>query len=353
MSSSSRHESLAARIVALAAALALAALYPLAASSEPGAALKAFFLGPFSNSYAFFGFLESAAPLLFCALGAGFAFRAGIFNLGGEGQAALGALAAALTVQGLGAGRLPPSAIILAAILAAAAAGAALALLSTAAELWSGAEVLLTSFLFSQAALIVVDWAIGGPLKAQDSNLLAMPLIPRALLLPRLAPPSILSLAAPMALATAVLLSLVVDRSRPGYELRLFGRNRHFALASGLGSGLGALAMGVSGALSGVGGAVILLGATGRAVEGMTGGVGWNGLAVALIAGSDPLGAVPASLLFAWLDAGARQGSILADLSPDASIVMKAVALFLITAKIGSGWHPRRTWQAGAAGRGL
>ena len=349
----SRRESVVARVVALGAALALAAVYPLAASSEPLGALRAFFLGPFSSSYAFFGLLESAAPLLFCALGAAFAFRAGIFNLGGEGQAAVGALAAALTVQGLDASALPPPLVLVVAIAAAGAAGSALALLSTAAELWSGAEVLLTSFLVSQAALIAVDWAIGGPLKAASSNLLAMPLIPRRLLLPRLAPPSNLSLAAPLALVAAAFLYLAMDRSRAGYELRLFGRNRLFALSSGLSEGLGSFAMATSGALSGVGGAMLVLGATGRAVQGMTGGVGWNGLAVALIAASNPLGAVPASLLFAWLDAGARQGSILADLSPDASVVMKAVALFLITAKIGSGWHPRRTWQAGAAGRGL
>jgi simple sugar transport system permease protein len=349
----SRRESIAARTVALAAALGLAALYPFVASSEPLVALRAFFLGPFSNSYAFSTLLESAAPLLFCALGAGFAFRAGIFNLGGEGQAAVGALAAALTVQGLGSQALPPYLVLLAALLAAASAGAALALLSTLAEWWSGAEILLTSFLFSQAALIAVDWAIGGPLKSPDSNLLAMPSIPPAFRLPRLAPPSNLSLAAPLALLFALFVALLVDRTRSGYELKLFGRNRLFARASGLGEGLGALAMAASGALSGMAGAMLVLGATGRAVQGMTGGVGWNGLAVALIAGSHPLGAVPASLLFAWLDAGARQSSILADLSPDASVVMKAVALFLITTRIGSGWHPRRTWQAGAAGRGL
>ena len=348
----SRRESLTARIVALAAALALAALYPLVASHEPLSALHAFFLGPFSSSYAFYSLLESAAPLLICALGAGLAFRAGVFNLGGEGQAAVGTLAAALTVQGLESSGLPPALVLFAGLLAAGAAGSLLALLSTAAELWSGAEVLLTSFLFSQAALVAVDWAIGGPLKASESNLLAMPPIPAPFRLPRLAPPSTLSLAAPLALALAFLVSLAVDRTRSGYELRLFGRNRLFARASGIGEGVGALAMAASGALGGIAGATLVLGMTGRAVEGMTGGVGWNGLAVALVAGSHPMGAVPAALFFAWLDAGARQGSILSNLSPDASVVMKAVALFLITARIGSGWHPRRTWKAGAPGRG-
>ncbi|HTX72559.1 MAG TPA: ABC transporter permease [Rectinemataceae bacterium] len=346
------HEGVAARFVALAASFALAALYPLLASPHPLPALRAFFYGPFSNLYNLLGLLEAAAPLLVCALGASLAFRAGVFNLGGEGQAAVGTLASALTVQALGGAGLPASVVLPCAILAAAAAGSLLALLSTAAELWSGADVLLTSFLLSQAALVVVDWAVGGPLKAASSNLLAMPPIPTSLRLPRLAAPSTLSLAAPIALGLALLVSFAVERSRSGYELKLYGRNRLFARSSGIGEQVGTRAMAASGAMAGIAGAFLVLGIAGRAVKGMTGGVGWNGLAVALISGSHPIGAVPASLFFAWLDAGARQGSIMADLSPDASIVMKAVALFLITARIGSGWRPRRTWMAGAAGRG-
>ena len=80
-----------------------------------------------------------------------------------------------------------------------------------------------------------------------------------------------------------------------------------------------------------------MLGQAGRAIKGMTGGVGWDGLSIALVAGYDPIAAVPSALFFAWLDAGARQGSILADLSPDSSAIMKAAVLFLITAAAGSG----------------
>ncbi len=76
------------------------------------------------------------------------------------------------------------------------------------------------------------------------------------------------------------------------------------------------------------------MGQAGRAVKGMTGGVGWNGLAVALISGSDGIGAIPAALFFSWLDSGTRQASMLSDLSADSSSVLKAVALFLITARL-------------------
>jgi simple sugar transport system permease protein len=323
------------RLAALAVALAFAVLYALIASTDPRGALAAFFLGPFSSLYSFLALLESSAPLLACALGACIAFRAGAFNLGGEGQASVGTLAAALTVAALSrAPNLPVAIVIGAAIAVAAAAGAALALLSAIAERRTGAEVMLTSFLLAQAAIIVVDWAIGGPLKDPSANLLSMSAIPERLRLPRIAPPSPLSLAFPLSVLLALCTVFFTKATRAGAELRLLGKNPAFARAVGLSPGLGAKAMAASGALAGIAGAFLVLGQAGRAVKGMTGGVGWNGLAVALIAGTDGVGALPAALFFSWLEAGSRQAAMLADLSPDASSVLEAVALFLITAKI-------------------
>jgi len=336
------------RIAALGAALLFAALYALLASSDPHTAFLAFFVGPFSSSYSIYALLESSAPLLVCALGACIAFRAGAFNLGGEGQASVGTLAAALAASALaGAVALPPLIGIAAVILAAAAAGAGLALLSAIAERRTGAQVMLTSFLLSQTAIIAVDWAIGGPFRDSLSNLLAMPAIGSRLRLPLLALPSPLSLAFPISIVLAACTVFFTKATRMGSEIRLLGKNREFARAMGLSPRLGAWALGISGALAGTAGAFLVLGQSGRAVVGMTGGVGWNGLAVALIAGSDGLGALPAALFFAWLDSGSRQASILADLSPDASSVLKAVALFLITAKI-AGPRLKRRPSSGA-----
>jgi riboflavin transport system permease protein len=324
-----------ARVVALAAALAFAALYALVASSDPKEALYAFFVSPFASPYAFLSFLESSASLLCCSLGACIAFRAGAFNLGGEGQAAVGTLAAALAAASLGGGigGNPPGALGIAlAILAAALAGSALAFLSALAERKAGAQVMLTSFLFGQAAIILVNWAVGGPLKDPSANLLGMAAVPEGIRLPLLAPPSPLSLAFPLSLLFAAGLALFTRGTRAGVEQRLYGKGRAFARAAGFSPRIGDWSMAASGALSGIGGALLVLGQAGRAFKDMTGGIGWNGLAVALVAGSDGLGALPAALFFSWLDSGSRQASMLADLSPDSSAVMKGIALFLITA---------------------
>ncbi len=318
---------------ALAAAICLAAFYALVASSVPGLALRAFFLGPLSSRYAFFSLLGEASPLLLAALGASLAFKAGVFNLGGEGQAALGGLVAAL-VLGAAASRglWPPFAIAIA-LVAAAISSALLACLSAAAERFAGAETLLTSFLFSQAVLLAVDWAVAGPLRDPGSNLLAMPPIPKHYLLPRLAPPSPLDGGALIALGLALAFAFLLGRTRIGYELRLYGANPLFARVQGLSPALAWWPLATSGALHGLAGALLVMGSSGRAVKGLSGGVAWNGIAVALVAGTEPLFTLPASLFFAWLDLGARASALFADLSPDASAIMKAAVLFLVTAR--------------------
>ena len=328
------------RIVAVGAALLIAVLYAFIASSDPRQALKAFFLGPLSSWYPFLALLESSASLLLCALGACIAFRAGAFNLGGEGQASVGTLAAAIVAGASGGSCLSPAFVIAAAILAAAAAGAALALISALAERWTGAQIMLTSFLLSQATIIAVDWAVGGPLKDPASNLLGMPPIAANFRLPLLSRPSPLSLAFPLSIGAALCTVFFTKATRTGLELRMLGKNPQFARAAGLSPALGVWAMAISGALGGTAGSFLVLGQAGRAIKGMTGGVGWNGLAIALIAGSDGLGAVPAALFFAWLDSGSRQASILADLSPDASSILVAAALLLITAKLRARGRP-------------
>ncbi len=326
------------RAAALSAALVLTALYALVASGFELSALYAFFVSPFASPYAFLSLLERAAPILACAAGASIALRSGAMNLGGEGQVAVGALASAIAIEYLSGLGSQPMLAALAAFVAAMLAGAFLAWISAAAEKWSGADIMLTSFLLSQAAVIAVDWAVGTALRDEASNLLAMAPIQAAYRLPRLAPPSPLSAASPIALSLAIAAYLFLSRSRKGFEIELYGRNSRFGRAVGIEPGIRPLAMAASGALGGIAGAFLVLGPAGRAVKGMTGGIGWDGLSVALVAGSDPLAAAPTAIFFSWLDAGARQGALLADLSPDAGAIMKSAALFLVTAAaIGGG----------------
>lgn len=316
----------------LALALIAAAAYMLASSDQPGRALIAFFVSPLSNPTVFLNLLEQAAAPCLCALGAAIVFRSGDFNLGGEGQAYAGGLAAILTL--LSASRLPGALGLPAGLLVGALAGSFVSFPSALSRRWTGADVLLSTFLVSQTVVLVLDWAIAGPLRDPTSNLIATPLIASSALLPRLLPPSSLSLSLPIAAVAALGLDRFLRRSRRGMELSMFGGNPAFAASIGFRVRAYAFwPLITSGALHGLAGALIALGGNGRAVRGMTGGVGWNGIAIALLAGNDPRWILPAALFFSWLDAGSRQASILAGVSIDVGAVAKALVLLLATAK--------------------
>ncbi len=322
----------AARFPPIVVALGFAVIEALLASAEPGKALASFFLGPFANLWSFMTLVNSAAPLLIAAIAASVAFRAGIFNLGGEGQAAVGLLAGSLTLAGLSG--LPAPLAIPLALSVSAIAGGLLALVSALAERRFGASVLLTTFLFSQAALVVVDYLLGGPLRDPASNLLGMRPLPASHLFPRLVEGLPFSLAPLVALAVAILIIMLIKATRSGFELGLFGHSRRFALTQGLDPKLDLWPLLLSGCLYGVAGCFVILGSSGQAVQGMSAGLGWNGLAVSLVAATDPLFAIPATLFFAFLDAGARSASILSDLSPETAAIMKALVLLFVTARV-------------------
>ncbi len=322
----------ALRRVALSVGLAgfFIALLAYFASSDPAATLRAFFLVPFRSRTFFPSALEAAAPLALAAVGVLVAFRSGHFSLGGEGQVYAGAVLAAL------AGIYAPSGALgfSLALLAGCAGGSLVAAPAALGKRWANADVLLTTFLISQASLFIADWAIAGPLRDPANNLVAMLPVPRASRLPRLWPPAATSPAPFLALLAAVAAWYYFSRTRSGRKLGLYGKNPLMAKLQGYPTGLYSwLPLLAAGAAHGAAGAFLSLGANGTAVRGISGGIGWSAIGVSLIAGNEALAVPFAALLFAWLDAGARQAAILSDLPPDAAMVVKALVIFAATAK--------------------
>lgn len=318
--------------VALTSAALLAAMAAVFLSDEPAAALRAFFVAPFGSRGAFLSTIELAAPLAVCALGVIVSFRAGHYSLGGEGQAYAGSFAAALTAPVLY-DVLGPAAAPMA-IVVGAMAGAIVATPPAMGRRFAGADVLLTSILVSQGVIFTVDWAIGGPFRDVSSNLVAMEALPRGALLPRLAPPSTLTAASIVALAACLAAAFYFDRTRSGAAHDLYGRNQRFAELQGFDvARLSWAPIIVAGMLHGAAGAMMALGAKGTAIRGMSGGIGWSAIGAALVAGSRPQALPFAAILFAWLDAGSRQASILSDLPPDAGQAIKAIVILAVSAR--------------------
>jgi len=317
---------------ALATATVLAAAAAAALSSEPTVALRAFFFAPFVTSSSFLSMLELSAPLALCALGVIVTFRAGHYSLGGEGQAYAGSFAAAAVgyLGFLGDG----NSATIAALVAGALAGGLVAALPAAGKRFAGDDVLLTSILISQGAIFLIDWAIGGPLRDQTGNLIAMPPLSRGILLARLAPPSTLTVAPFVAIALCVVAAFYFDRTRSGAAHDLYGKNPRFAVLQGIDAKrLSWAPILAAGILHGLAGAFMVLGAKGTALRGMSGGIGWSAIGAALVAGSRPSAVPFAALLFAWLDSGARQAGVLSDLPPDAGLAIKALVILVVSAR--------------------
>ncbi|PKL26549.1 MAG: hypothetical protein CVV47_01040 [Spirochaetae bacterium HGW-Spirochaetae-3] len=318
--------------IAVATAAALAALAAAALSGEPSTALRAFFVAPFSNASSILNMVELSAPLALCALGVIVTFRAGHYSLGGEGQAYAGSIAAAAAGY-YGYAALGPGAT-LAAVVAGVLAGAAVAALPAMGRRFAGAEVLLTSILVSQGFIFVIDWAIGGPLRDRSGNLIAMPALETEALLARLEPPSTLTVAPFVVLILCVAASFYFERTRSGAAHDLYGRNPRFAELQGYDvERLSWAPVVASGMLHGLAGALMVLGAKGTAIRGMSGGIGWSAIGAALVAGSRPSAVPLAALLFAWLDSGARQAAVLSDLPPDAGMAIKALVILVVSSR--------------------
>ena len=317
--------------VTLAASFAAAILLLLAFADDFPAALRFFFLSPFGNSYSFGNMLASTVPLMLAGLGVSVAFASRNFNLGGEGQVYSGGLAAVVVCLAFPGGS--PFVVQIMAALAGATVGALIGSLSGALKRALDVDELISSFLVSAIVVLVVDFLITGPLQDGSSNFQTTLAIAPALRFPRILPPSSLSTGIFLGLAVSLLAKIAFDRTRFGYELRVYGQGGEFAKYCGIDTGLYTLLpMGLSGALHGLAGAAMIMGSYYKAMKGFSAGVGWSAISVALIAHNDPLAVIPAAFFLAYLDAGAKGVMIGSNVSSEIISVVQAVIFFLITA---------------------
>ena len=243
-----------------------------------------------------------AVPLAGMALVAAIPLRGGMVNLGGDGQLVVGGLTAALVPLHLG-----PSGILacpVAMLLAMLAAGL-YAALAAWGEVMAGVPMLISSLLLSYPAVGLASYLVGFPLRDRSSGLPQTPMIPDAARLPPLG--DALSVGAFAVLAVAVVFVVFDRRSVAGYELRMRGLNARFARYGGVALGRQAIgAMVASGAVAGLTGSVIVLGAQFRFTDGalISPNYTWSGLMAALLAGGEPLGTLAGALFFAALQTG-------------------------------------------------
>lgn len=318
-------------LLAFGLALAVGAVLMLLSGLDPVAAYAALIGGALGSPDRIAFALNKATPYILVGVGVALCFRANVINIGGEGQIAVGGIAT--TWLALHGAALPSGLLMPACLLAGMAGGALWAGLAAAIRLWRGVHEVLCTLLLNFVALLLVAEVLKGDMGEPGAGFPQSPLLPQASWLPRL-PGLTLHLGIVLAAAAAVAGSLVLWRTVFGFRLRVLGASRNAAAYAGIGFTRSVLTvMLISGALSGLAGAIEVLGIHRRLIEGFANGIGFTAIGIALLAGSSPLAALPAGLLFGLLEAGAlsmqRQVGVPSSLVP---IIQGLTMVFVLCA---------------------
>lgn len=338
---------IAASAVTSLAVLLLAALLA-AGGYDVGTALGALWRGSVGSSYAFFSAtLVRSTPLMLAGLAVALAFRAGVWNIGAEGQLLAGATAAIGAIALPGAGSLRLVLALLAGAIAGALWAAPAALLRR-----RGVLEVISTIMLNFIALDLVGYLVRGPLQEPTHAYPQSVTIPLEARLPRV-PGTRLHLGVAIAFLAAALLRVVMRRSAWGFRVRAVGANPRAAASAGL-IDVERTAMGVflvSGALAGLAGGIEVTGVTYALYEGLSPGYGYTAIAVALLARLDPLFVAPSALLFGGLEAGAT--AMQRDAGVPASLVTLVegalVLLVLLLPLVSNRWGARAMRTSGAA----
>ncbi len=282
--------------------------------------------------------LTAATPLILSGLGLALGFRAGMFNIGAEGQILMGGMAA--VIVGFSFPGLPWAVHLPLAMLGGVVVGAIYAGIAGVLRATTGAHEVISTIMLNLISFRLVDYLLRQPWiqKAGRADPISESVLPSAEL------PRLLAWIDPnlrvhagifVALAAVLLVWWVLFRTRLGFEFRASGESPDAARYAGMRAGLIIVSvMAFAGAMSGLAGANQTLGVLGRATPGFSAGIGFNAISVALLGRSHPVGVLFAGLLFGALEAGGRQMQVDAGVSIDLIAIIQALIIVFIAAPL-------------------
>jgi ABC-type uncharacterized transport system permease subunit len=297
----------------VAVAFLAAGLVVLAIGESPWEALSIMMRGALGSDQGLGYTLYYATSFIFTGLAVAVAFHAGHFNIGGEGQALMGGLGAALVALGLP--FLPWPILMPLCVAGAAAAGAAWAFLPAWLQAYRGSHIVITTIMFNFIAATFLIYLLVGPMKMAGSMAPETARFVDGATLPSLAAlaggfgftlaRTPLNLSFVIAVLAAIGVWVLIWRTRLGYAIRTVGANPDAAIYAGIKPArITIIALLISGALAGLMATNEILGAQARLINEFTAGAGFVGIAVALLGRGHPFGIMLAALLFGVLTQG-------------------------------------------------
>ncbi len=321
--------------IGVAAALIIGGITMAASGYNPFVAYKALFYGGLVKNWSVS--VLNATPLIFTGLSVAFAFKAGLFNIGAEGQYYVGAVVATFLGIYL---HLPPFFSIIIIFLVAGLLAASYNYVPAILKVKTGAHEVITTMMFAQIARYLSAIAIramGG--SSAGSHPYVTDSILKSNWLPKLKSlfPSANyrdHIGIMIAIGMALLVQYILVRTKFGFEIRAVGQNKDAARGQGINVGRTILmALLVAGFLSGLAGVNQVLGLDHRLYENLNAGYGWDGISVALLASNNPIGVIFTSLLWGILASGGQYMSRTIQTPNSIVAIIKGIILFLIVAK--------------------
>ena len=333
-------------LVLLAVALGMLAVLLIATGHEVIPALSALVRGAFGSYYAITSAtIVRMVPLALAGLAISVAFRAGILNIGAEGQLLMGA-AAATAISGT-LGGVPWFIGIPVMLGAGAIAGGAWAAIAGALRLRFGVLEVISTIMLNFVAQYLTGWLVRGPLQEPTRvNPQSVTLAPEWQM-PVLLDGTRLHAGVLLVVMVAIAVWWWLSRTASGFQLRAVGANPTAAASAG-GIDVPRTMFGaflVSGLLAGLAGSVEYTGITYALYENFSPGYGYTAIAVALLARLHPLGVVATALLFGALEAGAN--TMQRDAGVPNVVVSVVEALLILLVLAADRWRPSRAAETG------
>lgn len=326
-------------IIAIVVGFLIGAIFLSIAGISPMVAYGKLFDSVFSKPKYLVWTLIYASPLIFTGLSVAFSFRTGVFNIGAEGQYVVGSLAAC--VVGILV-KAPAGIHAILCIIAAAAAGCIWSLLVGVLKVKRGIHEVLSFIMFNWIAFYLSNYVVnltaihkeGGGEASKDVLDSARILLPEGI--SKALNCSSANWGFMIAVAAGIIIWVLIEKTTLGYKLKAVGFNNHAAKFAGINSDKSVLtALGISGALAGLGGAVQLLGMSGRLSQfASQEGFGFEGITVALIGGSSPIGCIFAGIFYGAMKYGGSKLSIVKAPAEVVDIIMGCVILFIAISQV-------------------
>jgi ABC-type uncharacterized transport system permease subunit len=280
-------------------------------------------LGPLSET------IVAATPLVFVGLSVAIAFNSGLFNIGAEGQMNVGAIVAA--AAGFSFSGLPAPVHLVFMVLAGFAGGALWGAIPGWLKARTGAHEVITTIMLNFVAVSLGLYLLQTSFFRQSAELRAKPVEPS---FPLLLGSSLRAHAGILvAIGAAAAVAWLLKRTTIGFEFRAVGMNPDAARAAGMSPTRTTVAvMTIAGGLSGLAGANQLASVTPSLIPGFAAGLGFDGIAIALLARARPVGVVLAAFLFGALRSGGRAMQIVTQTPIDIIVVIQAFVIVFVAA---------------------